>query len=444
MKRIGCSLLQFVRGIYPGYTVARVHKAIIKKLEALEKGHIKRLMIFVPPRHGKSLLTSIYFPAWFLGRNPDSRIIHASYSSNLTRRFSRAARNILKHPFYSIVFPKIIPAKDSRSVEAWDIEGRQGGFLSTGVGGSITGHGGDLIIIDDPIKGAADAYSECIRENLKEWYRHDLRTRLEKNGRIVICQTRWHEDDLCGWILDESTKGGEEWEVLHLPAIDDQGRALWPSKYSVRDLKVLKRAVGKYAWESLYQGRPLPVGGSILQRSWFKTCLSKDVPPLKRKVMGVDLAVSTKTSADYTVAFPVGVDDENRYWVFRPYRARSEWPVSRREIISRAQSAEVSCIGIEKVAFQSAAIQDLRIDPSLTAVSIVDIPASGDKASRVIEWSPIAEQGRIFLVDDGTGWHELFLSECESFPKGRHDDQVDALGIAMRVLRKQKRVLEFF
>lgn len=439
-----CSLTEFIRGVYPEYSVARLHKAIIDKLEQIELRQIDRLMIFVPPRHGKSLLTSIYFPAWFLGRNPDLRIIHSSYSSKLTHRFSRTARNLLKHKFYKQTFPLVKVAQDSRSVEAWDIEGRRGGLLSAGVGGSITGHGGDLIIIDDPIKSAAEATSQCIRENLKEWYRHDLRTRLEKNGRIVICQTRWHEDDLCGWLLKEASRDGEKWNILHLPALNTHGEPLWPEKYDFKELKAIRKTVGTYAWEALYQGKPVPKGGLILQRAWFKTCLHYDVPKLKKIIMGVDLAVSTKTSADYTVALPVGVDEQNRYYIFRPYRARSEWPVSRREIIARARGAKVSSIGIEKVAFQNAAIQDLRREQKLTGISVVASPTDTDKVSRVIEWSPIAEQGNIYLVDDNTGWHETFLKECESFPRGNHDDQVDALGIAIRLLRKQNKILEFF
>jgi predicted phage terminase large subunit-like protein len=437
------SLLKFTTSVFPGYQAAFHHRLIAKALQDVEAKKCRRLMVFMPPRHGKSLLVSIHFPAWFLGRNPDQRVLHVSYSSHLSHRFSRATRNLVASGVYQDFFPEVRPAKDSRSVDAWDLEGFRGGFLSAGVGGSITGFGADLVIIDDPIKGAAEANSELVRESLKDWYQQDLRTRLEKNGRIVICQTRWHEDDLSGWLLREMERRGEQWEVLHLPAISEDGEALWPEKFSLEELERIRHSVGSYAWEALYQGRPLPSGGGLLKRKWFRTCLLEHVPPLVQCVLGVDLAVSTRTSADYSVALPLGVDQEGRYWVFRPYRAQAEWPEVRREICQRALGSGVGQIGIEKVAFQSAAIQDLRCEPLLRGIVVREVAADRDKVTRCLEWSPFAEQGRIYLVDDGSGWHEAFLKECESFPRGKHDDQVDALGIAMATLRKVVRSLHF-
>lgn len=439
------SLLAFTQKTFPGYQIAGHHLEIAKALERVESGKCLRLMVFMPPRHGKSQLVSIQFPAWFLGRNPDKRVLHASYSSHLSHRFSRLSRNLVASDGYGEIFPEIRPAKDSRSVEAWDIDGHRGGLISAGVGGSITGFGADLVIIDDPVKGVSEAHSECMREALKDWYRQDLRTRLEDKGRIVICQTRWHEDDLSGWLLEEAKREGESWEVLHFPALNGDGSALWPEKFSVTELERLRRSIGSYAWEALYQGQPLPFGGGSLKRSWFRMSFTEDVPFLRRFVLGVDLAVSAKTHADYTVAVPLGVDEEGRYWIFRPYRAQAEWPETRKALIHHARSFGVSQIGIEKVAFQTAALQELRREPLLGGMTMVEIAADRDKITRCLDWSPLAEQGRIYLVDDGSGWHEVFLQECESFPRGRHDDQVDAVGIAMATLRQSlRRNLEFF
>ena len=445
-RRVGdptIGLIDFTQATFPAYRASYHHYLISDALEKVERGEIQRLMIFMPPRHGKSQLVSVHFPAWFLGRNPDLRVIHASYSSYLSNRFSRAARNLVREPIYQQFFCGVKPAKDSSSVAAWDIHGARGGFISAGVGGSITGFGADLAIIDDPVKGATQANSELIRESTKDWYCQDLRTRLEDGGRIVICQTRWHEDDLSGWLLNEMEKGGEKWEVLHLPAIDDKNQPLWPEKYPLSELKKIKRAVGSYAWEALYQGQPMPVGGGILKRNWFKTCLLENLPKLKQVVTGVDLAVSSKTSADFTVALPIGIDWEGRYWIFRPYRAQAEWPDARREIIHRAKTASASKIGIEKVAFQTAVIQELRREPSLSGVSVIEVAADKDKITRCLEWSAIAEQGRIYLVDDGSGWHEIFLKECEAFPRGKNDDQVDAVGISMATFRRGVHELTF-
>jgi predicted phage terminase large subunit-like protein len=441
----GLGLIDFTVRTFPGYRVAGHHLKIADALERVERGEVDRLMIFMPPRHGKSQLVSVQFPAWFLGRNPDLRVIHSSYSSHLSHRFSRASRNLVSSALFGELFSGVAPARDSRAVDAWDIEGCRGGLISAGVGGSITGFGADLAIIDDPIKGASEAYSECVRESIKDWYCQDLRTRLEDGGRIVICQTRWHEDDLSGWLLNQMQVGGERWEVLHLPALSESGEALWPEKYPVDELKRLRRAVGSYAWEALYQGNPLPAGGGMLNRGWFRLCRSVDVPVLSRKVLGVDLAVSSRTSADFSVGIPVGVDGEGRYWLFRPFRAQSEWPDTRRGIIHHAVVSEVSVVGVERVAFQAAAIQELRREPELAGISVVDVASDRDKVTRCLEWSALVEQGRVYLVDDGSGWHEAFLRECEVFPRGKHDDQVDAVGIAMGALRRGVvRELSFF
>ncbi len=437
------SLLKFTQTCFPGYRAAPHHILIAKTLERLASGEINRLMIFMPPRHGKSELVSVHFPAWFLGHNPNLRIIHASYSSSLSHRFSRAARNIVNSKVYQDFFPEIMPAKDSRSVEAWDIHNHRGGLISVGVGGSITGFGANLAIIDDPVKGAAEANSETIRESIKDWYRHDLRTRLEQDGKIIVCQTRWHQDDLSGWLLNCEKIGGEKWHVLHLPAISSSEEPLWKDKFSLDELRNIKRSIGTYAWEALYQGNPIPYGGALIKKSWFNIIKKENLPKLTRVVMGVDLAVSTKTSSDYTVAIPIGIGEDGKYYLLPPYRDRAEWPDARREIIGHAIRNNTECIGVEKVAFQAAAIQELKREPSLAGISIRNINANRDKITRVLEWSPIAESGRICIVDNGTGWHDVFLAECEAFPRGKHDDLIDSVSIAMSTLRMHSRDLHF-
>ncbi len=243
-ERARRSLNAFTRRML-GLEPARHHLFVNEKLEAVEKGKIKRLMLFEPPGHAKSTYASHLFPAWFLGRNPESRIIAASYTAQLATKFGRRVRNLFD--LIEWPFPDVALAADSKAADQWETV--QGGeYFAAGVGGGIAGRRADLAIIDDPIKGRKDADSITVRENLWEWYRADLHNRLTPNAAIILIQTRWHEDDLAGHILPEDYKGktgwvvgrdGERWFVVNLPALAERGdafgmakgEALWPGWY---------------------------------------------------------------------------------------------------------------------------------------------------------------------------------------------------------------------
>ena len=435
-------LLAFCQAAYPGYEVAPHLLRLTGLLEQVARGNVRRLLVSMPPRHGKSTTASILFPAWFLGQRPDSRVVLTSYSADLAQRFSRQVREVVTGEEYRRVFPGIGLAPDSRSVEAWDIGGRRGGLKAVGVGGPLTGHGADLLIIDDFFKNAEESNSATVRQSVWDWFTTTAFTRLEPGGAIVVCAARWHEDDLIGRLLvaeaeaAKSGHAGERWEVLHLPALDDQDRPLWPERYDGAALGQIRVTLGSRDWEALYQGRPQAPGGGMLKRSWFRTVTPANVPPLRNVAVGVDLAVTAKSRADYTVALPLGVDKENNYYLFRPARGQWEWPDARREIMTRVRTMpQCRRVGMEKVAFQAAAAQELRREPQMAGYSIVDVPADRDKVTRAGGWSPLAEQGRMYLVDDGSGWHEVFLAEAEQFPQGRNDDLVDAVGIGMEMIR---------
>jgi len=258
---------------FPKFEVAPHHKLVFEKLQALEKGEIDRLIISMPPRHSKSLIVSELFPAWFLGRNPDRQVILSAYGSSLAQRFGGRVRNTLKTDLYKTIFGNIL-SDDSQSKT--EFETKSGGSLSAvGVGGAITGKGADLLLIDDPVKSRAEAESHLYRENTKDWYNADAYTRLMPNGRILLIGTRWHEDDLIGYLLRE--KQHENWEVVNLPAIaeftDELGRkageALWTERYPLSKLQDIRRSLPSRDWESLYQQKPLSaVGGAYLHGIW--------------------------------------------------------------------------------------------------------------------------------------------------------------------------------
>ena len=241
------------------------HRLIAEKLEEVESGKIKRLMVFMPPRHGKSELTTIKFPVWYLGKNPENPVITVSYSGDLASSFGSKARDIVKsETFYNIFGKKL--KKDSQSKVYWELE-EGGSYTSTGLGGAITGKGAKLLIIDDPIKNKEEADSETYRQKTWDYYTSTLYTRLEKDAAIILILTRWNYDDLAGRLLEAEKEGGEfaeNWEILELPAIAEfdekyrkRGEPLWPEKYDISAMNKIKKNVGVMVWSSLYQQQPL-------------------------------------------------------------------------------------------------------------------------------------------------------------------------------------------
>ncbi len=249
-------LITYARLQWPNFACARHHRLIADKLMAVERGEIRRLMLFVPPRHGKSLLASTFFPAWFLGRNPSRFVIATSYAQELAEDFGREVRNQLTDDLHRRVFPACAGARtDSKSARRFHT-GAGGVYFAVGIGGPITGRGAHVLLIDDPIKGHEEAESDLVRERHKKWYASVAYPRLMPGGAVVVIQTRWHRDDLAGWLLREHAEEG--WDVVSLPAIDDAGAALWADQYPLERLQEIRRAVGARVWSSLYQQRPLP------------------------------------------------------------------------------------------------------------------------------------------------------------------------------------------
>lgn len=261
------NLLSYAIGQWEGYKPASHHQLIAEKLEAVERGDIKRLMIFMPPRHGKSQLASEFFPAWYMGRNPDKYIITATYSQELAEDFGRKVRNQLQDSIHQVTFPDCHIASDSTSSKRFGTV-EKGTYFAVGAGASITGRGAHLLLIDDPIKGREEADSETMRRKLKDWYQSVAYTRLMPEGAIVVIQTRWHEDDLAGWLLKEHEH--ERWDVIDLSAINKEGDALWPEQYPLSALEKIKETIGERDWSALYQQRPVVDGGNILKKKWWR------------------------------------------------------------------------------------------------------------------------------------------------------------------------------
>lgn len=288
-----------------------------RKLEAIDRGEIDKLMIFMPPRHGKSEVTSKKFPAWYLGRHPDREIILTSYSADLAYEFSRIARNTLREQGFNI-FKKEL-ASDSSAVKKWNIQGYRGGLTAAGVGGPITGRGAHVAIIDDPVKNWEEAASEIYRERAWNWYQTVLRTRLAPGGAIILIMTRWHEEDLAGRLLDQER---DKWEIINFPAIaleEDilgrrEGEVLWPERYPMDSILDIKDTMLDRLFLALYQQQPRTRQENAL---WNYDMIEyvEALPQLKRIVVAVDPAASSSELSSETGIVAGGIGFDGRGYV---------------------------------------------------------------------------------------------------------------------------------
>ena len=278
-------------------------------------------MVVWPPQHGKTTLVSHSWPAYLMGKNPDYNIIHGAYNARRARSYGRSVRNNLQSIQHREFFPESILDKSTQAKDEMATTA-DGHYLAVGIGTGVTGWGAEGIVIDDPVKGAAEAKSEVMRENLWEWYTTDLLTRLRPNGWIVLIQTRWADDDLAGVLLKEMEGGSDQWHVHHCPAINLEGKALWEKRRPLGFLERKRRAMGPRAWSALYQGEPAPAEGLFFKANWLK----RGIPP-DRRMMQVwassDFATSVD-SGDYTVHMVFGLDPLERLWVLDRYREKSD------------------------------------------------------------------------------------------------------------------------
>ncbi|MDH2239079.1 terminase family protein [Pigmentiphaga sp. GD03639] len=424
-RRARAGLLEFTQYTNPYYEAAPHHRLIAAALERVERGETDRLMICMPPRHGKSELASRRFPAWYLGRNPERQVIAASYNGDIASDFGRDVRNIVIEPAYGALFATRL-SPDSRAANRWHTS-NGGMYVAAGVGTAITGRGAHLLLIDDPFKDRKEADSETARNDVWDWYTSTAYTRLMPGGAIVLINTRWHDDDLSGRLLAQQEAGGDKWEVLSLPAIDQTGNALWPERYDIDRLLQIKAVLPERDWTALYQQQPAPDDGTYFQRDWFKFWERR---PAHLSVYGTSDYAVTDGGGDYTVHRIWGVDpagDLYRLGGWRGQTASDAWIERQLDLVQQFKPLAW---------FGEAGVIQKAVEPMLRRRMIERnaycrlewLPSIVDKPTRARGFQARASMGRVWLEPGAE------IAEFLRFPAGKNDDDVDCASLIGRAL----------
>ncbi|TWI04809.1 putative phage terminase large subunit-like protein [Luteimonas cucumeris] len=426
-------LIDFTRYTFPGFEAGDHHKQIASALERVERGECRRLMIFAPPRHTKSELASRRFPAYFMGRNADKQIITCTYSGEFATDFGREVKGIVASEEYQALFPGVKLAEDSKAKGRWHTT--DGGvYVAVGVGGPITGRGAHLALIDDPIKNRQDADSDVVRETVWKWYTSTLRTRLMPGGAIVLVLTRWHEDDLAGRLLAAQETGGEQWEVVTLPAISDTGHALWPEWYPLAELQAIKAAVGPRDWLALYQQQPTADDGTFFKREWFRDRY-ETAPEGLRTIITGDFAV-TDGGGDFTELGVWGFGDGKFYaldW-WSGQASADVWINALLDLVRQYKPMWfVGETGPIRRAIEPLLARTMRERRIFTAADWLS-HGGADKAVNARAFQAMCAQGQVQFPE--TVWAERVIDQLLKFPAAKHDDAVDTCGLFGRYMDK--------
>lgn len=425
----------FLKYNFEGYRENWHHKLIMDALERVERGELRKLMIFVPPRHGKSEIASINFPAWYFGRNPKKNIIAASYNSDLAVGFGRKARNIVSSAEYRNLFSGVSLAEDSQAAGRW-ITNQGGEYTAVGIGGGTTGRGADILLIDDPVKDKQEAESPVIQERNIGWYRSVARTRLSPQGAIVIIQTRWHDKDLAGMILAEQ----HDWEIIELPAIaesDDEfrktGEALWPAQYSVEELRSIEADAGTELFSALYQQSPISYKSQVFKKSLFKYRTLANVEELMtRNFVTIDPAPGKSESADFIGVCVNYVDSENK-WNVKAYRVKFDSSALIQLLFKLYADTHFEKVGIEKGMYKDVLkpFLDAEMITRNVFFTVVELDhGQRSKELRIHGLKPRYEAGGIYHIE---GYCKDLEEELLRFPKSAHDDVMDAEAYQLQI-----------
>ena len=426
--------MSFVKYVWPDFIEGSHHKIMSEKFNKVATGQLKRVIINMAPRHTKSEFSSYLLPSWMIGKNPKLKIIQATHTTELAVRFGRKAKNLIDSQEYQKIFQTKL-REDSKAAGRW--ETNEGGeYFAAGVGGSITGRGADLLIIDDP-HSEQDALNTNALERTWEWYTSGPRQRLQPGGVIVVVMTRWNTKDLTGRLINSQKEAkADQWEVIEFPAILPNDKPLWPEYWKLEELEGVKASLAIGKWNAQYQQNPTAEEGSIIKREWWQLW-DKDLPPLYHVIQSNDTAFLKKETADYSAITTWGVfypteDSGPNLILLDVVKDRFEFPELRRVALEQYNYWKPESVIVEGKASGMPLTFELRKQ----GIPVINYtPSRGnDKHARVNAVAPLFESGQIWATDDK--FSEEVIEECAAFPYGDHDDLVDSMTQAVMRFRQ--------
>ena len=438
------SFLDFVQSMWPAFIKGEHHEIMADAFERVANGELKRLIINMPPRHTKSEFASYLFPAWFLGKYPEKKIIQTAHTAELAVGFGRKVRNLISNDDYQKVFKGVELSSDSKAAGRWNTN-KGGDYFAIGVGGAVTGKGADVLVIDDPHseqEAAVGQYNSDVYDKVYEWYTSGPRQRLQPGGAIIIVMTRWSLRDLTGQIIKNSIQkeGAGEWEVIELPAILPSGKALWPGFWKQEELESLKAELPVSKWNAQYQQNPTSEEGALIKREWWQEWTQSQLPQCEAIIQSWDTAFLKTQRADYSACTTWGIfnwpDEDGKtipnLILLDSFKEKLEFPELKRAAYDKYWEWEPDQMIIEAKAAGSPLIFELR---SMGIPVTEFTPSRGqDKIARVNAVTDLFASGVVWCPP--TRWAEEVVEECASFPSGDHDDLVDSTTQALLRFRQ--------
>jgi predicted phage terminase large subunit-like protein len=420
--------LEFVRQVWPAFIEGDHHRIMADAFNRISEGELKRLIINMPPRHTKSEFASHLFPAWYLGKYPDRKVIQTSHTAELAVGFGRKVRNLVGSPDYNRIFPDVALSADSKAAGRWNTS-KQGDYFAIGVGGAVTGKGADILIVDDPHSEQEAAMNDpSVYDKTYEWYTSGPRQRLQPGGAICVVMTRWSKKDLTGQIIKASIErgGADEWEIIELPAILPSGKALWPGFWPIEQLEALHAELPVSKWATQYQQDPTSEESAIIKRNWWKEWTERKPPSCEFVIQSWDTAFLAKETADYSACTTWGVfydEDRNANIILLDaLQERLEFPDLKARAYEMWKEYKPDAFIVEAKAAGSPLIFELR----RIGIPVAEYtPGRGrDKIARVNAVSDLFHSGHVWAPRKR--WAEEVIEQFAAFPTGDHDDLVDS------------------